>query len=142
MYVLDTNIFNWLVDGKIQLNDLPSDGEFAATHVQRDELAKTKDHGRRAQLMAKFGTTINREVPTESLVVGVSRVGLAKVSDGKLYHSLRDALNDRNEGKKNNAQDALIAEVAIKKSWILVTADKALAEVAKQHGCKVRHYTP
>lgn len=142
MYVVDTNIINWLVDGRIQPADLPTDGEFVATHVQRDELARTKDDQRRAQLLAKFGNTIAREVPTESVVAGISRVGMAKVSDGKLYYSLRNGLAARNKGKPNNSQDALIAEVAIEKCWVLVTADRDLAEVAEQHGCRVRHYAP
>jgi predicted nucleic acid-binding protein len=142
MYVVDTNIINWLVDGRLQANELPSDGDFIATHVQRDELAKTKDDQRRMQLLAKFGSTIRREVPTESVVAGISRVGLAKVSDGQLYYSLRNALAVRNKGKLNNSEDALIAEVAIENSWVLLTADGDLAEVAEQHGCKVQHYAP
>ena len=140
--MVDTNVINWLVDGRIQPNHLPSDGDFVATHVQRDELAKTEDDGRRAQLLGKFAKTIDREVPTESVVAGVSRVGLAKVSDGKLYYSLRNALDTRNKGKRSNTQDALIAEVAIENSWTLITADRDLVEVAKQHGCEVRHYAP
>jgi len=142
MYVVDTNIINWLVDGRLQPNDLPSDGAFVATHVQRDELTKTKDDKRRAQLLAKFGSTVELEVPTESVVAGISRVGLAKVSDGKLYNSLRNGLAALNKDKLNNSHDALIAEVAIENVWILLTADGDLAKVAEQHGCKVRHYAP
>jgi predicted nucleic acid-binding protein len=142
MYVVDTNIINWLVDGRLQPRDLPSDGDLVATHVQRDELEKTKDEQRRAQLLAKFGRTVDLEVPTESLVVGISRVGLAKISGGRLYYSLRSALDARNKGKLNNSHDALIAEVAIGKGWVLLTADSDLAKVAERHGCKVRHYAP
>lgn len=142
MYVVDTNIINWLVDGRIELSDLPSDGDLVATHVQRDELEKTKNEQRRAQLLAKFGHTVDLEVPTESVVVGISRIGLAKVSDGRLYYSLRDTLATRNKGKPNNSHDALIAEVAIENGWILLTADGDLAKVSEQHGCRVRHYAP
>jgi predicted nucleic acid-binding protein len=142
MYVVDTNIINWLVDGRLRLEELPGDGEFVVTHVQRDELAKTRDEQRRAQLFAKFETTVDREVPTESMVVGISRIGLAKISDGKLYCSVRDALSTLNKGKSNNSHDALIAEVAIENGWVLITADGDLAQVATSHGCKVRHIAP
>jgi predicted nucleic acid-binding protein len=142
MYVVDTNIINRLVDGQLASDNLPSDGNFIATHIQRDELEKTPDEQRRAQLRAKFKETIDREVLTESTVVGVSRIGLARISDGKRYSSLRDALSIRNKGKPNNAEDALIAEVAIEHGWVLLTADRDLAEVAKKHGCEVEYYPP
>ena len=141
-YVVDTNIINRLVDGTVQPEDLPNDGEFVATHVQIDELNKTKDEERRARLFIKFAITVGHVVPTESLVVGISRVGLSKVSDGNLYSSLRAALDARNGAKLNNAQDALIAEVAVKNGYVLVTADADLTQVAQQHGGKVRHYAP
>jgi predicted nucleic acid-binding protein len=142
MYVVDTNIVNWLVDGRIKPGDLPTGAEFLATHVQRDELAKTKDEQRCTQLLATFRKTINREVPTESMVAGISVVGLAKVSDGKLYYSLKAALDDLNKGKRNNGYDALIGEVAIQQGWMLLTADRDLAAVASGHGCKVQLFAP
>lgn len=142
MYVVDTNIINLLVDGTVHPEDLPSDGEFIATHVQIDELNRTKDEERRARLFIKFATTIDAVVPTESLVVGISRVDLSKVSDGNLYSSLRAGIDARNGGKPNNAQDALIAEVAVKNGYVLLTADADLARVAQHHGCKVRHFAP
>lgn len=141
-YVVDTNIINWLVDGTVQPEDLPSDGEFVVTHVQIDELNRTRDEERRARLFIKFATTVNGVVPTESMVAGISRIGLSKVSDGSLFSSLRAALDTRNGGKRNNAHDALIAEVAVTNGYVLVTADADLAEVVQQHGCKVRHYAP
>ena len=141
-YLVDTNIINHLVDGTVQPEDLANDGEFVATHVQIDELNKTKDEERRARLFIKFATTVDDVVPTESLVVGISRIGLSKVSDGALYSSLRAALDARNSAKRNNAQDALIAEVAVKNGYVLITADADLAHVAQQHGGKVRHHAP
>ena len=141
MYAVDTNIINWLVDGRLELEQLPSDGDFVATHIQRDELEKTPTEPRRTLLLGKFEKTVDREVPTESIVAGVSRIGMAKVSDGRLYYSLRNALSKLNKAKLNNSHDALIAEVAIENSWILITADRDLAEVANTYGSKA-HYIP
>lgn len=42
VYVLDTNIFNRLLDGKLQLDELPFDGNFRASYVQYDERAKPR----------------------------------------------------------------------------------------------------
>ena len=38
-----------------------------------------------------------------------------------------------NKGKKNNVEDALIAETAIKDGYVLVTDDEHLATVAKKY---------
>lgn len=138
-YVVDTNIINWLVDGAIRPEKLPNDGQFVATHVQVDELNNTQDKERRAQLFLKFTATVDDVVPTESMVVGISRIGLSKISDGALYYSLKGALDNKRK-RRNNAQDALIAEVAIKNNYVLLTADRDLSEVAKHHGCTVKHF--
>jgi hypothetical protein len=42
-YVLDTNIINWLIDGRVKRESLPSDGEFVATHIQIDEINRTSE---------------------------------------------------------------------------------------------------
>lgn len=141
MYVVDTCIINRLVDGLLSTSDLPGDGEFLATHVQVDELNKTSNSERRAQLFLKFTTTIDAMVPTESVVLGVSRLGHSKVSDGTRYDILKADLDSMNHGKANNAQDALIAEVAIANGYVLLTADCDLAKAAERHGCKVRHFS-
>ncbi len=137
--VVDTNVINRLVDGSLKLDDLPSDAEFVATHIQIDELNKTTDSERRARLFLKFSTTVNSVVPTESFVLDVSRLDHGKLSDGVLYSALKADLDALNRGKANNIQDALIAEVAIVNGHTLITADFHMAEVAKKHGCTVVH---
>lgn len=140
-YVVDTNIFNRLVDGLLSTGDLPGDGEFIATHVQVDELNKTSDPERRAQLFLKFATVVDAVVPTESTVLGVSRLDYSKLSDGTRYDNLKADLDSLNRGKANNPHDALIAEVAIVNGCTLLTADYHLTEVAKRHGCTVRYFS-
>ena len=138
-YVVDTNIINWLVDGTIELEALPDDGEIIATHIQVDELNNTPDRERRAQLFLKFAAVVDVVVPTESMVIGLSRIELSKVGEGGFYLSVKDML-DKKRKKPNNAQDALIAEVAIKYNYVLLTADSDLSEVARDHGGIVRHF--
>jgi predicted nucleic acid-binding protein len=140
--VVDTNVINRLIDGSLSTEDMPAEAELVATHVQVDELNKTRDEDRRARLFLRFTTTVDDVVPTESTILGVSRLGYSKLGDGGLYGRLKTDLDALNKAKANNAQDALIAEVAIANGYTLLTADYDLSLVARKHGCTVRHFAP
>lgn len=135
-YVLDTNIFNKLIDGIISVEQLPNDGEFVASHIQVDEINNTTDKERRARLLLQFTQLRPQIMPTESAVWGVSRWNHAKW-DVPAYEGLRHELDALNNGKPNNAHDALIAEVALTNGCTLLTADRHLVEVVKERGGKV-----
>ncbi|MDY0340555.1 MAG: hypothetical protein RBS17_05020 [Coriobacteriia bacterium] len=135
--MVDTCVFNWLVSERISLTDLPGNGDYFATHVQWDELDRTPREPLRSELLARFTQVVDREVLTESAVVKVSRAGRCKVSDGVLFESIRSSLDSLNNSKSNNASDALIAEAAIVNGWVLITADRDLAQVAGGHECVV-----
>jgi len=156
-YMLDTNVFNHVLDGRINIDDL--DGlTFAATHIQSDELRNTKDEIRRAKLLGIFSRLIEHPeptntfvagvsvaggarvgsggmVPTESAIWGVSRWGEAKwgVGDG-IFTGMRQELDALNKGKRNNVHDALIAETAIRNNFILITSDSDLFLIATKYG--------
>lgn len=140
--VVDTNIINRLIDGSLSTDDIPADAELVATHVQIDELNKTRDEERRARLFLRFATTVDSVVPTESFVLDVSRLDYSKLGDATLYGTLKTELDALNKGKANNVQDALIAEVAIANRYTLLTADYHLAEVARKYGGTVRYFAP
>jgi predicted nucleic acid-binding protein len=135
--VVDTCVINRLADGTLPLEKLPPDAQFIVSHVQRDEINKTKDATRRAKLLEVFSTVVDVVAPTESFLVGVSRVGAAKVSDGRDYSNLKATLDSLNKGKANNTHDVLIAEVALKNGYTLITSDKSLSVAAEKHGCQV-----
>lgn len=78
-YVVDTNVFNRLVDGRIELATLPFDAELVATHVQIDEINRTTDTERRAQLFLQFAKIAPELLPTESGVWGNLPVGRIEV---------------------------------------------------------------
>lgn len=138
--VVDTCIFNKLLDGLLSTEDLPADSEFVATHVQIDELNQTRNHRRRERLLARFLTLVDVIVPTESTVLDISKWDQSKLSEGTLYNRLKTDLDSLNDGKDNNRKDALIAEVAIVNQYALLIADYHLAEIARKHGCQVRHF--
>ncbi len=156
--MFDTNVFNRILDGELSLAALGQDVIAHATHVQRDELQKTRDEARRQGLLRVFReavtdsvktktfvldvsrldegkVTTERMVPTSSAVYGVSPYGESKYGgeDSGLYSTLRGEL-DRLEEKENNVHDALIADTAIKGGYVLITDDGNLAKVTKQHG--------
>ena len=138
-YVLDTCIFNKIADGAIERSDLPSGGEFIATHIQIDELNNTSDKERRAKLLLIFAEIRPKIEPTETYVIGVGRVGSFKIGDGTLK-GITAELDKLNNSKPNNVMDALCAEVALKNGHTLVTSDFHLKQAAEACGCAVLHF--
>ena len=72
-------------------------------------------------------------LPTESFILGYSRIGKAKIGDGDLYCQIFDSLN-RIKIKESNINDSLISEVAIIHNIELVTMDEDLKKVHTQYG--------
>jgi predicted nucleic acid-binding protein len=140
-YVVDTNIINWLIDGKIDKSAMPGDGEFVATHIQIDEINRTSAEERRARLFLTLASSLSGLLQTETTVTDVSRFDFSKLGDGAIYTSIKNQLDTMNGGKPSNIRDALIAEVSIVNSHTLLTADRDLAKVAGDHGGMVRLFT-
>ena len=141
IYVLDTNVFNDLLDRKIDISVLPREHGFVATGVQMAEIKATPDPERRLKLLSLFETVAQEHRFTESFVWGVqgSGWGESKWSNdgGQRLKSLKQDLDARKR-RKNNMQDALIAEVAHVNGYSLVTADSNLRKVAFENGILVR----
>ncbi len=131
-FMFDTNIFNAILDGNIQIDDLPRNFSYFVTEVQKDELEKTPDQWRKQKLLEVFKSINQKNIPTSTGVLGFSSWGNCCYSDGVFYKKILNDLNQI-EKKKNNFKDALIGETAIQNGLILVTNDKALAEVVKKN---------
>jgi len=133
--MFDTNIFNGIRDGRIDISSFDKRHHYYTTHIQYDEVCNTQDPSRRAALKTLFKYAAC--VPTETAVVGTSRLDMCKIPDDDHYDRLLNEL-DRLERKDNNQEDALIADTAIKKGHILVTNDRSLRKVASKMGGKVK----
>lgn len=107
--MVDTSVFNWLADGRIKREALPSDGGFAITHIQVDEINQTQDQERRARLVLIQASLRCELLPTQTFLWDVSRLDHARLGDGKLFMSIKAELDILNGAKKNNNRDALIA---------------------------------
>jgi predicted nucleic acid-binding protein len=139
-YMLDTNIFNAVLDGHLPIHMLPSGGTFVATHVQEDELAATSDVSRKSQLLSQFEALLPKREATFSFCLDISRLDRARLSDGEMFRRLKSALDTANDGKRNNIQDALIGETSIANGFTLVTCDKDLSEAVGQQGGLVVYF--
>ncbi len=133
-YMFDTNIFNQILDEKIDIK-LFSGLKCYVTHIQYDEILATNDSKRKTELDGIFLSITKLTIPTESTLLGISRLGQAKLSDGNLYTYFLNKLNSKKRAKSNN-NDALIAETALMNNLVLVTNDEALfSTIIKSGGC-------
>jgi predicted nucleic acid-binding protein len=134
-FILDTNVFNHLVEGKINMEELPLEFPILITHLQRDEINNCPDPVKKSYLQSWLRVLPDMEVPTETMVWDVSQFDKAKWGDGEIYTKILDQLNARKKRKNNaNINDALIGEVAIKNQFVLVTNDADLGDIVKSLG--------
>ncbi|HEX2668536.1 MAG TPA: hypothetical protein VHP13_09205, partial [Gammaproteobacteria bacterium] len=88
-FVLDTNLFNRLADGRLTLNDLPQNSQFVATHIQVDEINATRNEARKEVLLNAFKEIAPDIIPTESGVWDVSRWDEFKWGDGITFRQIK-----------------------------------------------------
>jgi predicted nucleic acid-binding protein len=133
-YMLDTNIFNSLLDESTILENLPKDGQFIATAMQIWEISQTKNELKRQKLLDKFYEVGPEKVPTVSALWGVTSWNEGCYGAGEHYQVILEKLNSKNKSKKNNHIDALIAETAMSLNAVLITSDKDLCSVISNLG--------
>lgn len=132
-YLLDTCVFNWIVNGTHVLSDLPA-GEYLVTHIQRDEIGKVSNEERRSALLNAFELCEAEQVPTGVFVVGVSRIGQATLGGRGTYHRIFTELSALDSSKRKHQShmaDAIIGVTAYVKGAGLVTADSDFFQVMK-----------
>ena len=140
-YVVDTSLINKLVDGTIPVDELPQDGTFVSSHIQFDELSRTKNEKRRSELLQKFAEIVEAVLPTDTFVLDVSRFDKAIPGEAMSYKALKAELDALNGGKKNNLHEALILEMAMRDGYILRTADFHMYQVATVHPIAYANWT-
>lgn len=141
MHVMfDTNIFDHVVKGEMDIEPLLAEITVHATHVQLDELNKTPDTyvapdgiPYREKFLVLFQQVAQLQ-STESSVYDVSRFGMGKYGGSSRVQEIQQKLVQRNKDKKrlNNAKDALIADTSIANGYVLITNDGDLYDVVKE----------
>jgi len=132
-YLLDTCVFNWIVNGTHAPSDLPV-GEYLVTHIQRDEIGKVSNEERRSALLGTFELCGAEQVPTSVFVLGVSRIGQAALDGGGTYHRIYTELSALDSSKRKHQShmaDAIIGTTAQVRGVGLVTADADFFQVMK-----------
>ena len=132
-YIVDSAIINNLVEGKIRLEDLPSDRPFIVPRVYREKINTIKNEARRNQLLQKFASHQQKRESAGSTVVDGSNGIDFKLWDASLFKELKNGLQELGD-TICNARDVLLAEVAITNGLILLTANKCLADVVSNYG--------
>src|SRR6185295_9053604 len=82
-YMFDTVVFNRILDGALDIGAFVGKAQFYATHIQLDEINETSNSQRRQALLEVFNRITERKVPTESFVLGVSRLDEARLPPNK-----------------------------------------------------------
>lgn len=141
-FILDTNVFNHLVEGRISLEDLPQDFPVFVSHLQFDEISKCGDVEKRKKMQAHLKAIPDEIVATHSFVLGVSRLDQAALGDGEIFQKILDFLKTKNKKRINaNINDALIGELAIDGGYVLITNDGDLKEAVEMLGGCVKSLT-
>jgi len=130
-FMLDTNIFNIVVNQNISLPQ-KKDYKYFSTEVQYIEINKTKNKDRREFLLNTFNLINPEIINSETALWGEFSWGERQFgyvsSDFIKIKEILDTL----EYRKNNKEDALIAEITIKYGFILITNDSNLRESLKR----------
>src|SRR5262249_4683846 len=133
-YMLDTNVFDWLLDGKVSI-DAFRGRRLLATHVQWDELeAAKKDYPERAAALLSMFEKIDPKMHnTSSAFWGVSNWDQSSWSpeDG-IGQRMVDRLTQLDRKKRdpnNQRRDVLIAHTAIKNEATLISDDGPLRQL-------------
>jgi len=135
MFMLDTNVFNRVLDGAYDPTLLSLRGQLLVTHIQLDEITATSNTERRNKLLSTFKLVEHQKILTAAGAWNVTQWSDAQWTpeDGS-YNAMLASLDKRNKNKKNNTQDILIGLTVVKGRYTLVTDDSDLAAVVKEFG--------
>ena len=98
------------------------------SHIIRDQLTATGDPTRRGLLLNICDALPAESVPTHGFVLGVSRLGEARLGDGRQSGVSIGKVRPSGRG---GMQDALIATTASGEADVLVTEDRDLCKKVK-----------
>jgi predicted nucleic acid-binding protein len=138
-YMLDTNVFNGLLDGKALPASFASQ-RLLVTGIQAAELRATGKPERRAALLAVYEESRPTSLLASSFAFDIEGAGFGQAywNDGsgnveKMLARLQQ-LDPRKKSRSNQVRDILIAETAIKHRATLVSGDSNLRKVVSEFG--------
>jgi rRNA-processing protein FCF1 len=122
-FILDTNVYDYLVDNEIDISILLSKGEFFTTNIQISEIRNIKDPIRRNHILEVYVKLNPSKLSLES---GIWLNDLYW-DDKEIWHNSISKTFVEMKGNsigKNNLKDALTGDVAKKHELVLITNDE------------------
>lgn len=132
-YIVDSDIIERLVDGTINIEDLPSDLPFIASYTHLQKIRKIVDDRRRAELLLRFSALEPKFEPAGPLDMNAPHWEQFKLRDGALLQKLKRDV-EAIRGSEISLRRLLLAETAIEHKLTLLTYDDCLANVVQTHG--------
>ena len=153
-FLLDTNIFNKILSGRIEL---PKSFKYYITHIQCDEILNIRDDEMRRRIIELLKKMVEEKVveviPTVVAVWDVSRWDVATLVPEEVFEKLCNKLKESKpmyykafccenqiidmERQVNKIRDVLMLITACENKLTLVTEDKDLRKAAEKLGCHV-----
>ena len=135
--MLDTQIYDLIIgtSGMVErLSQFWKEGKVVvlSTHIQEDQLASIPNKKKRTEIQR----IVRQELPTSGSVIGVSRLGKARLGNGSMGGF---GIDDFRTKSRKHTKDALIATTAARDADILVTEDRRFVNrmQALHSTCKV-----
>ena len=130
-FLIDTNSYDYLLDNKINIDELKLKGEFYTTIIQISEIRNIKNQDRRKNLIKIFDALSPIKLDVQ---MGIWLDNILWDDESKWHDSNSETtiLLRGNSIKKNNWKDAFIGDVAKKHDLILLTNDLKFIERAKK----------
>ena len=134
-YMLDTNVFNHLIEGSIQLTNLPKDNPIFVTHLQFNEISNCPITEKRELMLELIKELPDDMIPTNTAICGISAAGHCRIGNGKIYSEILAKLDTIKTRKNNsNAIDSLIGETSIIENLTLISNDQSLIQIVSELG--------
>ncbi|MDR3476774.1 MAG: hypothetical protein P4M14_01925 [Gammaproteobacteria bacterium] len=94
-YMIDTNIFSQITEGKLSLEMLPINSCLYVTYIQWQEIIATKNVAKREAILNNYKIINASRLATDTFLAGVSSVGTAGVGNGLLQKNILQMLNKK-----------------------------------------------
>jgi predicted nucleic acid-binding protein len=134
-YMLDTNVFDYILDNKINTDDIKKTGEYFTTNVQLSELANIPDDSLKESLLKIYTELDQKKLLLRS---GVWIDELRWDDDQPWVDELEDdfiSLSDNS--RRRSHMDAHIGAIAIIDELTVVTDDTGFISKCKREGINV-----
>lgn len=137
--ILDNNIVNYLRnddDFDVLISKLETTEYYVSASVI-DEFNNISDEERDKRYLCFFRLLKLSPIPVEDSVMAwdISRFGTSRSGPGIVYTKIKEAMDQRKH-KKNNPNDAILADTAVSNGLTLLTNDRNLFDAMNLFGYK------